>query len=345
MTPALSAESLRRLPKVELHCHLEGSVPATTAVTLAERNGVALPTTDPDRLYEFGTLEEFLDIYVAVSHAMARPDDFGTVVYDSLADAAHTSNLRYREFAFNPTNHPGVPLADMLTAMTAAAQSAESEFGIQTRFIVAINREQSPSVATELVRQVLDLRHPLIVGVGLDHNELVGPPAAFADTFALAAAAGLHRTAHAGERGDADEVRNSIDVLRLNRVDHGYAALLDPTLIAHSITAGIHYAACWSTAGFHSDAPAHSPIGDMIAAGLDVSISSDDPPMFGTDIGREYVLAGQELGWTRDTARAFVLNCAQATFLPQADRDALAARLAAEIDAMASEFTAVPSPR
>jgi adenosine deaminase len=336
---------LRRLPKIELHCHLEGSVPAATAVALANRNDVALPTNDPERLYEFGTLEAFLDIYVAVSRAMARPDDFATVVYDSLADAVRTSNLRYREFAFNPTNHPGVDLADMLSAMTDAAASAESEFGIQTRFIVAINREQPPSVALDLMRQVIDLAHPLIVGVGLDHNELVGPPAAFADAFALAADAGLHRTAHAGERGDATEVRDSIELLTLNRVDHGYAALLDPALVADSIAAGIHYAACWSTAGFHADEPAHSPIGDMIDAGLDVSISSDDPPMFGTDIGREYTLAGQELGWTIDTARAFVLNCAQATFLPQAERDELADRLATEIDAMSADVSPVPSPR
>lgn len=341
----LPAEILRRIPKVELHCHLEGSVPAATAIALAARNGVALPTTDPNRLYEFATLEEFLDIYVAVSQAMARPDDFATATYDSLAEAARTSNLRYREFAFNPTNHPGVALPDMLAAMTEGARSAETEFGVQTRFIVAINREQPPAVAMELVREVIALDHPLVVGIGLDHNELLGPPALFAEVFAVAAEAGLHRTAHAGERGDAAEVRHSIESLRLDRVDHGYAALSDPDLVTDSIAAGIHYAACWSTAGFHAGAPAHSPIGAMIDAGLDVSISSDDPPMFGTDIGREYVLAGTELGWNFATASAFVLRCARASFLPVADRDQLAARLAAELDTLRAEITTAPSER
>jgi len=340
-----TAEFLRELPKVELHCHLEGSVPAATAIALAARNDVALPTTDPHRLYEFSTLEGFLDIYVAVCQAMARPDDFATVVYDSLADAARTSNLRYREFAFNPTNHPGVGLGDMLTAMTDAAQSAESEFGVQTRLIVAINREQPPLVALDLVRRVLDLQHPLIVGIGLDHNELMGPPAAFTEAFALAGAADLHRTAHSGERGDPAEVRECIERLAVDRIDHGYAVLTDPELVADSIARGIHYAACWSTAGFHADTPAHSPIGDMIEAGLNVSISSDDPPMFGTDIGREYTLAGQELGWDLGTARAFVLNSAEATFLPHDERRGLADRLAIEIDAMYGDVTTAPSPR
>ena len=336
------AEFLRRLPKVELHCHLEGSVPATTAIALAARNGVALPSTDADRLYEFSTLEQFLDIYVAVSQAMARPDDFATAVYDSLADAARTSNLRYREFAFNPTNHPGVDLGEMVTAMADAAASAESDFGVQTRFVVAINREQPPTTAVELVRQVITLGHPLIVAIGLDHNELYGPPAAFAEAFTMAAAAGLHRTAHAGERGDAREVRASISHLALERVDHGYAALLDPALVTESITAGIHYAACWSTAGFHADGASHSPIGAMIDAGLDVSISSDDPPMFNTDIGREYVLAGTELGWGPDTARTFVLKTAEAAFLADAERAELVRRLGCEIDAMPAHLTMAP---
>ena len=335
MTP----DYLRRLPKVELHCHLEGSVPAATALRLAAENDVAMPTTDPSRLYEFTTLEEFLDIYVAVSRAMARPADFATAVYDCLADAAASSNLRYRELAFNPTNHPGVSLPDMVAAMSEAASSAERDFGVHARFIVAINREQPVEVAVDLVRLVIALEHPRIVAVGLDHNELVGPPASFVDPFTLAAEAGLGRTAHAGERGDAGEVRDTVELLGVDRVDHGYAALADPALIADSIARSVHYAACWSTAGFHADAPAHSPIGDMIAAGLNVSISSDDPPMFGTDIGREYVLAGGELGWTASAARAFVLNSAAASFLPDAERLALQNSLSAEIDALDAEFT------
>jgi adenosine deaminase len=335
----MPAEYFRRMPKVELHCHLEGSVPATTALRLAQQNAVAMPTTDPDRLYEFTTLEEFLDIYVAVSRAMARPADFATATYDCLADAAKSSNLRYRELAFNPTNHPGVSLADMVAAMSEAGDSAERDFGVQARFIVAINREQPVDVAMDLVRQAIALEHPRIVAVGLDHNELVGPPAAFTEPFAMAAEAGLFRTAHAGERGDAGEVRDTIEMLGVDRVDHGYAALADQELIAHSIARGVHYAACWSTAGFHLDGPAHSPIGDMIDAGLSVSISSDDPPMFGTDIGREYTLAGGELGWDAANARAFVLNCASATFLPDAERVALQAQLSTEIDALDAQFT------
>ncbi|TQS45873.1 adenosine deaminase family protein [Cryptosporangium phraense] len=316
------------MPKVELHCHLEGSVPAATAIRLAARNGVALPTDDPDQLYRFGSLEQFLDLYVAVSAALAGPDDLAQAVYDSLADAARGSHLRYREFAFNPTNHPGVKLADMLPAMADAARSAESEFGVVTRFLVAINREQPPEVALELVRSVVALEHPYVVGIGLDHNELAGPPALFADAFALAGAAGLGRTAHAGERGNATEVRETIELLGVDRIDHGYAVLGEPQLVSESIAAGVHFASCWTTSSFHS--AGRSPIPDMVAAGLPVSVSSDDPPMFGTDIGREHAAAAAGLAWSPADARAFVLRAAAAAFGP----DDLAGRLEAEFDAL-----------
>jgi adenosine deaminase len=325
---------LRLMPKVELHCHLEGSVPAATAVALARRNGTELPTMDPDTLYRFDDLEGFLDIYRAVSRAMVSAADFATVTYDSLVDAARTSNLRYREMAFNPTNHPGVPLADMLTGISEGIQSAERDCGVVGRIIVAFNREQPPELATELVRMVADADSPHVLGVGLDHNELSGPPQLFVDAYAIARAAGLARTAHAGERGNVAEVADTIGLLDVDRIDHGYAVLQSADLIRQSIDRGLHYAACWSTSAFHErGGQVSSPIAAMAAAGLDVSVSSDDPPFFATDIGSEYVQAGESIGWDRVQARQQVLRTAAATFLPPAEREALCARLAAEFDA------------
>lgn len=331
--PATS-EYLRALPKLELHCHLEGSVPAATAVDLARRNGITLPSMDPATLYEFADLEGFLDVYQAVSRAMVSAQDFATVTYESLADAVKAGNLRYREVAFNPTNHPGLDYGEMLAGIVDGIEAAERDFGVTSRLIVAVNREQSPAVATELMRTVVAHPSEYVVAIGLDHNELAGPPEAFREAYELAGAAGLRRTAHAGERGNVAEVAASLDVLRLDRVDHGYAVVQDAELVRQSIERGIHFAACWGTALFHCGGdPAASPIGEMIDLGLDVSISSDDPPCFGTDIGHEYARAGEQLGWTEAEAEARVLASVEATFLDDSDRAALRDRMRAELTA------------
>ena len=329
-----TTDYIDRLPKIEFHCHLEGSVPATTALQMARRNGTAMPTTDPDHLYDFASLEEFLAIYVAVCNAMARPTDFATATYDSLADGAASANLRYREIAFNPTNHPGVALADMVAAMSEAADAAERDLGVRSAFIAAINREHSPDSALDMVREIIALDNPRVVAIGMDHNELLGPPAAFRASYEFAAAAGLSRTAHAGERGNTQEISDTVRLLGAERIDHGYAVLGDPGLVADCIDRGTHFAACWSTAGFHADTPGNASIAAMIGAGLPVSISSDDPPMLGTDIGREYAAAFTAFQWTTSEIRQFVLDTASASFLPADRRNELVASLAADLDAL-----------
>ncbi|WP_432564640.1 adenosine deaminase [Kineococcus sp. SYSU DK003] len=323
----MSPAELLALPKVELHCHLEGSVPASLALELARRNGLPAPGTDRG-LYEFETLEEFLEDYVAVSGVLRTPDDFTEVAYASLAAGAR-DGLVYREVAFNPTNHPGVDVADAVEAIGEGIASARAEFGVDARILVAVNREHGADVALGLVRRVVELADPLVVGIGLDHNELVGPPEEFAEAFALAGSAGLGRTAHAGERGDADEVRRTLDVLGVTRIDHGYAVLRDPGLLRRSLDEGVHYATCWSTSQWHAG-PAGSPIPPMLAAGLDVSVSSDDPPMLGTGIGAEFLAAGEACGWTLADARAVVLAAAHASFLPGTEKAALLERLTRE---------------
>jgi adenosine deaminase len=316
-----SADYLRRLPKAELHCHFEGSIPAMAAIELAERNGVSLPTDDPSKLYSFETLEEFLAVYVQISRAMRTPSDFAELTYTCLTDAATSGGLRYREMAFNPTNHPELTYPEILAGMLDGIRSAEDDTGVECRLIVAINREQSPAIAMDLVRDVIAHRCDEVIGIGLDHNELAGPPAAFAKAYALAAQAGLHRTAHAGERANSVEIRESVDLLGVERIDHGYAVLQDPALVDRAAAEGWHFATCWSTCLLYCDGdPTRSQIGPMIDAGLSVSISSDDPPMFGTDIGQEFVYAGAALSWTPAQAAKRALAGLEGAFLDDADR-------------------------
>jgi adenosine deaminase len=346
MSDLATAEFLRGLPKIELHCHLEGSVPAATAIDLARRNGIVLPSMDATRLYEFDDLEGFLAVYQAVSRAMVSAADFATVTYESLADGVKSGNLRYREIAFNPTNHPDLTYPEMLAGITDGIEAAERDLGVTSRLIVAVNREQSPAVAADLLRTVLAHPSDYVVGIGLDHNEKDGPPEAFREAYEIAASGGLRRTAHAGERGNVAEIATSIDLLGVTRVDHGYAVLGHADLLQRSIDSGIHFATCWGTALFHCGGdPAASPIGAMIDRGLDVSISSDDPPCFGTDIGNEYMRAGAQLGWSEAAAEARVLSSVEATFLDDVDRAALRDRLRVELAAFGSGTPPGEQPR
>ena len=329
-----SEQFLRHLPKAELHCHLEGSVPASTALELARAQGVPLPVPDPEDLYRFGSLEEFLERYVWVSGLLTTADDFARATYAALTSAAREGGLRYREMSFNPTNHPGLPYAQALAGVRAGAAAARTDAGVVCRFVVAVNREQGASTALDLVREVL--AHPCeeVVAVGLDHNELAGPPARFREAFALAASAGLHRTAHAGERGNAAEVVESLDVLGAERIDHGYAVLSDPALVRRLRDAGTHLAACWSTSVFHGAGGSESPVGALLAAGLQVSVNSDDPPMFGTDIGTEFVRAGRALGWTQHQAIAVARAGLRGAFCDEDTRRSLLVAFDHEVAAL-----------
>lgn len=321
-----TAADLLALPKVELHCHLEGSVPVDLVQALARRHGV--PLSSPRPLYAFESLEEFLEDYVAVSGLLRTPDDFAEVAYSALAAAHREGNLVYREMAFNPQNHPGVDVGDAVAAIGDGIASARTEFGVEARIVVAVNRERGAEEAGDLVRRVVALDDPRVVGIGLDHNELAGPPELFAEAFAVAGSAGLGRTAHAGERGNSHEIARSLDVLGVSRIDHGYAVLTDPDLLRRSLDDGVHYATCWSTSGWHAGGV--SPIPQMLAAGLDVSVSSDDPPMLGTQIGAEFVAAGAACGWSLAQAQDVVLSAVRASFLTEPEKAVLTERLRGE---------------
>lgn len=343
--PALPASYLRRLPKAELHCHLEGSVPAALAVAMAERNGAGLPSTDPSALYRFETLEEFLVIYVAVSRAMQTTRDFEEVAYTSLTEAAE-GGLRYREIAFNPSNHPALGYEAMLEGILKGCKAAERDTGVVSRIVVAINRELGGQCATDLVHEVVDHPRDEVVGIGLDHNELVARPGEFARAFDLGHRAGLRLTAHAGERGDATEIAECLDVLKVDRIDHGYAVLGDGPLLDRCVQQQTPFAACWIVdfpEGLVEDR--RRDMEAMIGAGLNISISSDDPAMIGSHIVADYEDAAARLRWTVADAERFSLagldGCfaddATASELRRAFRSTLdRIRPAGEVDAPAS---------
>jgi adenosine deaminase len=217
--------SLRSMPKIELHCHLEGCVRPETLLDLADQNDVALPTRDPARLYDYHDMASFLSLFEQLSSALCTPADFARVTYESLADTARIGVV-YREMFFNPTTHPACRYADMLTGICEGIAAAETEYGVVARVIPSIYRGHSAAAAIELVQEVIAHRREVVVGIGIDGDETQGPPEQFVEAYQLAGRGDLERTAHAGERFVSDEVSRCLSDLGCTRIDHGYGVLI-----------------------------------------------------------------------------------------------------------------------
>lgn len=333
------AEFIRRVPKVELHCHLEGSVPAPTFIELAARHGITIPTDDPDHVYDFGSFLEFLDLYYLVCRSMRDASDFERAVYDSLAHGVATSNLRYREMFFSPTNHE-TAYPEMLRGIEAGIVAAEADLGVRCRMIADINRRQTPAVALELVETVIAHPSPYVVGIGMDDDEESGPAAWFVEAFDRAGAAGLRRTAHAGEMGNPRHILDSLDLLGCDRIDHGYAMVDEPEVLHRVRESGVHITGAWYVNLFQSGIlfddrdPASSPLAAMVRAGLPVSINSDDPTMIPTDLSAEYAGVAEALDLGRDDIVTLLLNAVDGAWLDEAGKAALRAEITSEIAAL-----------
>lgn len=320
---------LRTFPKVELHCHLEGSLPAATFIALAARHGLALPTADPEHVYDFDSFLGFLDLLGLVCRSMVTQDDFAEATYRSLEHAA-ACGIAYREMFWNVTNHPGVPYRTQLDGIVRGLEAATADHGITARLLPAINRRHGPAVAVELVEAVLDDRHDLVVGIAMDDDEDSAPPELFVEAYRLAGAAGLHRTAHAGEMGSAVNVATSLDLLGCERIDHGYGIVGDEALMERCRDTGVHFTGAWFVSTFHHGAdPATTPIGRMIDAGLSVSINTDDPTMIPTAIADEYVGCASVLGLDRARMLQCCLDAVDAAWLDDIDRRDLRASVSA----------------
>jgi adenosine deaminase len=338
------ATYLRRVPKVELHCHVEGTLRPSTVIDLARRHDIALPTTDVEQIYSYQTIYEFLEIFRLVNSTVIDREDFARVAYESIEDGARLGNLQYREMFFNPTLHTarGVPMATILDGLIDGCRAAEADVGVRGALIADVYRQDPPDTARQMVEELLALGRPELIGLGMDAAEAPDPPEKFAEAFALAGRAGLHRTSHAAEDGPAANITTCLDVLGCERIDHGYHILGDEAVVARCRDQGIHFTCCpTSTAVVYGwpDLTTH-PINAMIDAGLSVMLNSDDPTMFHTDIGQEYVAfcGGNHHGV--DQVRRLVLNGVDATWLDPAEKAALRTSFVAELDALDAQLDA-----
>jgi adenosine deaminase len=329
------------IPKVELHCHVEGTVRATTVIELARKAGRPLPVDDPEQLYRYSSLDTFLAIFWLVQETLTEPADWERIAYESLVDAV-PHGLRYRETFFTPARHlaAGQGLAGIIDGLSAGIAAAEVETGVRAALIADMDRAYGPAAAVEFVEQLIALRRAgragRVIGVGMDSTELGVDLTAFKPAFDLARSAGLRITGHAGEAvgtGPAN-IRIALDVLGVERVDHGVAVMEDPELVRRIAAEGIPLTVCPNSniviANRFPSLEAH-PLRRMREAGIVATVNTDDPGMTDLDLGVEYRTVAAAQGFSFDDIAAIALDGVEACWLEGADKLALRAEFEARL--------------
>jgi adenosine deaminase len=330
------------LPKVELHCHVEGTIRPSTVVELARKNGRQLPTDDPTELYRYTSLNSFLEIFWLVQELLADPDDWARAAYESIVDAA-PHGLHYREMFFTPARHlaGGQRLSDIVAGLTRGIERAEADTDVRCMLICDIDRSFGPGPARELVQSAVALRRgggaERVIGIGMDSTERGVDPRTFADAYLIARRAGFHVTGHAGEDSGADNIATALDALGIERIDHGLAIMEDPALVVRVAEARIPLDVCPNSnvlIANRYERLADHPFRRMRQAGLLATLNTDDPAMTDLDLGREYrsVAAALEMPWPEMVAVA--LDGVEATWLDDGEKRALRSEFEAEIAAI-----------
>lgn len=345
--PILAPDALlRRLPKVELHCHVEGSARASTILELADRHGVALPSTDPDELFAFTDLNQFLSIYDIVCASLRTADDFHRIAYEACEDGV-AAGVRYREMFFSPgfVIRLGVPVETVWAGVSAGVADANRDLDIECRLVLDFDKPTGPGHALEMVAFAASCDRELLLGIGADSVERGIDHRAFATAFAAAREAGLHRTIHAGEDGPADNIAVAVHELGCERVDHGFRLLDDPELTAEIVERRIPLTVCPTSnvviANVVPDVAAH-PLAEMRRRGVLATVNSDDPGMMRFDLADEYVAVASAYGWPLEQMEQLSLDGIEAAWMDDADKAAMRHAFVAEFDALRSEFGLAP---
>ena len=324
---------LRAMPKAELHIHIEGSLEPELIFALARRNGVALAYPSVEALraaYAFTDLQSFLDIYYAGASVLLHEQDFFDMAWAYLVRAQADGVVR-AELFFDPQTHTerGVPMAVVVQGLARACMQAKTELGISADLILCFLRHLSEDAALATLEQALPYRQHFI-GVGLDSSEKGHPPEKFAKVFARCQALGLHRVAHAGEEGPPAYIWSALDVLQVQRIDHGVRCLEDPSLVQRLATQQTPLTVCplsnVKLCVFQQMADHNLPA--LLDAGLCVTLNSDDPAYFGGYLQQNFVEAFDALP-TLGTRQAYALarNSLQASFATPAEKQGWLAAL------------------
>lgn len=325
ISPARLPELLRRMPKAELHIHIEGSLEPELIFALAQRNGVSLPYADVESLrqaYAFTNLQSFLDIYYAGASVLIQEQDFYDMAWAYLQRAA-ADHVVHAELFFDPQTHTarGIAMETVVRGLHRACSDAKAQWGVDASLILCFLRHLSEEDAFATLEQALPFRD-LFIGVGLDSSELGHPPEKFARVFARCRELGLHLVAHAGEEGPPAYIWSALDVLNVQRIDHGVQALKDPALVQRLAQDRIPLTVCPFSNVKLCVFPdlASSNLAQLLDAGLAVTINSDDPAYFGGYLNDNFVQTFAATGLTAQHAYTLARNSFEASFVTEAQR-------------------------
>jgi aminodeoxyfutalosine deaminase len=340
-TPSPYAAFVAGLPKAEIHVHHVGSASPRTVAELAARHPGVVPA-DLDALRDFYTFRDFghfIEVYLAVVDLLREPEDLRLLTYEVATDMA-AQNIRYAELTLTPWTsvQRGIPIEAYVEAVEDARVAAERDHGVVLRWIYDIPGESGLPSGEDTLQYALHHAPDTLIGFGLGGPEVGVDRPQFKDVFAQARAAGLHSVPHAGETTGPQTVWDALRDLGAERIGHGTSSVQDPELLAHLAEHRIPLEVCPTSniATRAVDVLENHPIREMYDAGVLVNVNSDDPPMFGTSLNREYEIAADLLDLDERGIATIAKNAVEAAFMPEPDK----ARLAAEIDAYTAAATA-----
>ncbi len=331
-------EYAQRIPKIELHVHLEGSILPHTLLKLAKRNHVNLPVEDEKGLvefYRFRDFAQFLERYVLITSCLRSIDDYHLIAYDYGFECAR-QNIRYSEVTFTiETNMrlTRLPWREILKGLNSGRQQARDDYGVWWQWVFDIVRD-----LPDTQQQVLDIalagREDGVVALGLGGTEEGFPPELFASTFDLAVRENLHRVPHAGELVGPESVWSAINLLHAERIGHGVRSLEDPNLMEYLKANAIPLEVCPTSNVRLQVYPdyEHHPLRKLWEAGLLLTLGSDDPPMFGTNLNNEYQCLVKFFNFNQSELEQMSLNGIYASFLSLEEKQRLVHQFKAEFN-------------
>ncbi|MBO0334147.1 adenosine deaminase [Sneathiella sp. CAU 1612] len=325
---------IQKMPKAELHLHIEGSLEPELMFALAKRNDIEIPFATVQEVrdaYSFSNLQDFLDIYYQGMSVLLKEQDFYDLTFAYLTKMQE-QNVIHVEIFFDPQGHTdrGVPFATVIDGITRALDDGLAKFGITSKLILCFLRHLSEDAAFDTLAQALPFRDR-ITAVGLDSSEMGHPPSKFARVFEKAKAEGFLAVAHAGEEGPPEYVYEALDLLKVDRLDHGNRALEDTALVTRLADSQIALTVCplsnYKLAGV-TDMRAH-PIKKMLDLGLKATVNSDDPSYFGGYVNENYDAIIESLSLTKAEILKLARNGFEASFCSEKEKQAMISRLEA----------------
>lgn len=318
-------ELIRALPKAELHVHIEGTFEPELMFAIAQRNQIEIPYKSVEEVkqaYNFHNLQSFLDIYYAGANVLVHEQDFYDLAW-AYFEKCHEDRVMHTEMFFDPQTHTdrGVAFETVINGLQRACDDAQTKYGISSHLIMCFLRHLSEEAAFDTLTQAMPFKNQ-IIGVGLDSSEVGHPPSKFERVFAKAREAGFLVVAHAGEEGPAEYVWEALDLLKVNRIDHGVRSEEDPALMQRLIAEKMPLTVCplSNLKLCVVDDMAEHNIRRLLQQGVHVTVNSDDPSYFGGYMNDNFIAITEALSLSNDELKKLAQNSFEASFISDAEK-------------------------